>query len=88
MSPAVNGKKRCRMHGGAPGSGIREATRTHSRMDLYNARPSRNPAKYGGLYGKQTLYSKASIDRSARCSGPSNNYQNLVRLPACCLLKH
>jgi hypothetical protein len=27
-SPAVRGKRRCRMHGGAPGSGARAATRT------------------------------------------------------------
>jgi len=41
-SPAVDGKKRCRMHGGAPGSGARAATRTRSSMGSIHEKPSLN----------------------------------------------
>ncbi len=34
-SPAVNGKKRCRMHGGAAGSGAPKANRTAGKNGLF-----------------------------------------------------
>jgi hypothetical protein len=34
-SPAVHGRKRCRMHGGAPGSGAPEANRNARKHDLF-----------------------------------------------------
>jgi hypothetical protein len=34
-SPAVRGKKRCRMHGGAPGSGAPRANRNARRHGLF-----------------------------------------------------
>lgn len=36
-SPAVHGKKRCRMHGGAPGSGAPTANRNARKHGLYTA---------------------------------------------------
>ncbi len=35
MSPAVHGKKRCRMHGGAPGSGAPEGNKNALKHGLY-----------------------------------------------------
>jgi hypothetical protein len=35
MSPAVHGKKRCRMHGGAPGSGAPMGNRNALKHGLY-----------------------------------------------------
>ena len=35
MSPAVHGKKRCRMHGGAPGSGAPKGNRNALKHGLY-----------------------------------------------------
>ena len=35
-SPAVRGKKRCRMHGGGPGSGAPEANRNARRHGLFS----------------------------------------------------
>lgn len=34
-SPAVHGRKRCRMHGGAPGSGAPEANRNARKHGLF-----------------------------------------------------
>jgi hypothetical protein len=36
-APAVNGRKRCRMHGGAPGSGAPPRNRNALRSGLYTA---------------------------------------------------
>jgi hypothetical protein len=36
-SPAVHGKKRCRMHGGTPGSGAPKANRNARRHGLFAA---------------------------------------------------
>jgi uncharacterized protein YjcR len=35
MSPAVHGKKRCRMHGGAPGSGAPRGNKNALKHGLY-----------------------------------------------------
>jgi hypothetical protein len=35
MSPAVSGKKRCRMHGGAPGSGAPRSNKNALKFGLY-----------------------------------------------------
>ena len=35
MAPAVRGKKRCRMHGGAPGSGAQKANQNARRHGLF-----------------------------------------------------
>jgi uncharacterized protein YjcR len=35
-SPAVHGKKRCRMHGGAPGSGAPRANQNARKHGLFN----------------------------------------------------
>jgi uncharacterized protein YjcR len=35
MSPAVHGKKRCRMHGGAPGSGAPRGNQNALKHGLY-----------------------------------------------------
>jgi hypothetical protein len=35
MSPAVHGKKRCRMHGGAPGSGAPSGNKNALKHGLY-----------------------------------------------------
>ena len=35
-SPAVHGKKRCRMHGGAPGSGAPKANRNARKHGLFS----------------------------------------------------
>jgi hypothetical protein len=35
MSPAVRGKRRCRMHGGAPGSGAPQGNRNALKDGLY-----------------------------------------------------
>ena len=35
MSPAVHGKKRCRMHGGAPGSGAPKGNKNALKHGLY-----------------------------------------------------
>jgi uncharacterized protein YjcR len=45
-SPAVHGKKRCRMHGGAPGSGA--------------PRPNQNARKHG-LFSKDALAERRQI---------------------------
>jgi len=45
-APAVNGRRRCRMHGGAPGSGA--------------PRGNRNALKHGG-YTKQALERRAAM---------------------------
>ncbi len=37
MSPAVGGKKRCRMHGGAPGSGAPRGNRNALKHGWYTA---------------------------------------------------
>jgi hypothetical protein len=37
QSPAVNGKRRCRMHGGAPGSGAPKGNRNALRHGRYTA---------------------------------------------------
>jgi hypothetical protein len=40
MSPAVGGMNRCRMHGGAPGSGAPLGTATHSSTGTTRRRPT------------------------------------------------
>lgn len=35
MSPAVSGKKRCRMHGGAPGSGAPPGNKNALKLGLF-----------------------------------------------------
>ena len=35
MSPAVSGKKRCRMHGGAPGSGAPQGNKNALKIGLF-----------------------------------------------------
>ena len=35
MSPAVSGKKRCRMHGGAPGSGAPQGNKNAMKSGLF-----------------------------------------------------
>jgi glucans biosynthesis protein len=37
MAPAVQGKKRCRMHGGAPGSGAPKGNKNALKHGLYTA---------------------------------------------------
>jgi len=46
MSPAVGGKKRCRMHGGAPGSGA--------------PRDNQNALKHG-LYTRETIEERRQL---------------------------
>jgi hypothetical protein len=37
MAPAIQGKKRCRMHGGAPGSGAPKGNRNALKNGLHTA---------------------------------------------------
>jgi uncharacterized protein YjcR len=53
MSPAVRGKKRCRMHGGAPGSGA--------------PRGNKNALKHG-LYSREAIEERRQLSAMVRQS--------------------
>ena len=51
-SPAVRGKKRCRMHGGAPGSGAPKANRNARKHGLFTRRCDRRAKQIQALLGE------------------------------------
>jgi len=51
-SPAVRGKKRCRMHGGAPGSGAPTANQNARKHGLFTRRAIKERRRIEALIGE------------------------------------
>jgi hypothetical protein len=51
-SPAMRGKRRCRMHGGAPGSGAPRGNRNARRHDLFTGEAIAERKQIGALLGE------------------------------------
>ena len=51
-SPAVNGRKRCRMHGGAPGSGAPKANRNARKQGLFTGEAIEERRRIQALLGE------------------------------------
>lgn len=51
-APAMRGKRRCRMHGGAPGSGAPKGNRNARRHGLFTAEAIAERKRIGALLGE------------------------------------